>query len=713
MSLPRLETEIRTDTGRHRPENEDAVLELPERGVYCVADGMGGAEGGRMASHLVLDRVREAFDRALPKNCTLDDSIRQLRAAVDRADADIKAWADRRGVVGTGTTFVGLMFDPTCPWFACILHAGDSRAYRLRRGLLRQLTRDHSVATAMGVNDDRFVPRRLRNVITHAIGIQDGIGLEETSIDVEEGDLYLLCSDGLTRMLDDDALQRLLTERADGPIDELADELVHRANEAGGEDNITIALVRVSGPAATLLADALGPASATRRAAPPAAAPIAKTPGPPAPDPAPAAEPPHAAPPTPEPEPETEAAVESQPEPEPKPQPEPAAEPESPPEDETQAEPASQPEPEPQPKPVAEPEPASEPEPAPQRKPAPVPVAPFPKRRRFPPLTAAAVLAVAAGLGLLLWQIGRPHREPTAPAADDEPPVVPVATGAGQPPPEPGERLEEALLTGAWDILDQELRLGQPAARQAVRPQRNATVFESWLDVWRRVRDTGARDAFDAYRDRLAPLLAALGGTVTNIAVRWPENPAAAASACCSARYHVQRVFHEKLAARLRELDGQAPAVEGEPVQALRTLCVIAHGNPEPAHRLGARILDVAARLRALETWQARRRHLPLEPDQAANVVRESLPAVEAELDDAWAALREGLAGLTADAIRDCCGPDGPSDHKIANLLLIRDRIVGRNGLDRDIRAWRADVNPQQVRFFLERLDRVCNGAGG
>jgi len=656
MSLPRLETAIRTDTGRQRPENEDAVLELPERGVYCVADGMGGAEGGRMASHLVLDRVREAFGDALPTNGTLDDCIRQLRSAVDRADADIKAWADRRGVVGTGTTFVGLLFDPTCPWFACILHAGDSRAYRLRNGLLRQLTRDHSVATAMGVNDDRFVPRRLRNVITHAIGIQDGIGLEETSIDVEEGDLYLLCSDGLTRMLGDDVLQRLLAERADEPVDQLAGELVQRANEAGGEDNITIVLVRVSGPAATLLTDALGPASATRRSSPLAPPP---EPTPPAPRPEPAA---------------------------PEPAPPARHEPDTAPEE-------------------RQPESASPP------KPASVPAAAFRPRRRPRPWAPVFVLAVAAGLLLWLWPRDRQDREPSAPADRGAPSVIPAGADPAPPPAGPGARIEEALLSGGWDILEQELRLGQPAAREAVRPARSAAVFEGWLDVWRWARETGPRDAFAAYRSRLTPLLAALGGTAANISVRWPEDPAAAASACCSARYQVQRTFHEELAARLRELSAQTPAFDGEPVAALQTLCVIAHGQPERARALGARILKAASRLRALEAWQAEREHLPLAPEEAEEVIRTALPAVEDELDEAWAALREGLAGLTAEAIGACCGPDGASDHKIRNLLLIRDRIVGRNGLDREIRAWRADVRPQQVRFFLARLDRVCNGA--
>lgn len=268
MGFEQLEAFVLTDTGRRRERNEDAVLAIPEAGLFCVADGMGGAAGGQMASRTVMERIRQAFDSVSPaEEQSLDANIRTLRLAVDQADAEIKAWADERGIKGTGTTLVALVFDPACSVFGCVLHAGDSRAYRIRGGKLSRLSQDHSVAGALGLNDEQAMPSRFSGVITHAIGIQDGLGLEETTIDVEEGDVYLACSDGLTRMLPDSEIAAVIAKHAGEDVETLARRLVSMSKDAGGVDNISVALVRVRNTAVDVWQSS-APATSDAAAAP-------------------------------------------------------------------------------------------------------------------------------------------------------------------------------------------------------------------------------------------------------------------------------------------------------------------------------------------------------------------------------------------------------------------------------------------------------------
>lgn len=237
-----------TDVGRRRKNNEDAVLRLPELGIFCVADGMGGVQGGEVASKATVDALREAFT-ASPDAAyavTAAASARLVERAVNRASQWIKARSDERGTPGTGSTVVTLVFDRVTPSRAAILHAGDSRAYRYRADKLAQMTKDHSVAAAAGLADDKTLPAMFRGVITRAVGLESTVQLEETATDVHPGDLFLLCSDGLDKMVNDKNLHKLLRKHRDDDAQALARVLLDEALRAGGEDNVSVVVVRVA-----------------------------------------------------------------------------------------------------------------------------------------------------------------------------------------------------------------------------------------------------------------------------------------------------------------------------------------------------------------------------------------------------------------------------------------------------------------------------------
>ena len=237
-----------TDVGSRRKNNEDSLLRLPECGVFCVADGMGGVQGGEVASKATVDALRDEFatspDAAFA--VTAASAARVVGRAINRASRWIKARSDERGTAGTGSTVVALVFDRVTPSAALVLHAGDSRAYRYRADRLAQLSADHSVAAAAGLADDKNLPAMFRGVITRAVGLENTVLLEETPTDVQAGDVFLLCSDGLNRMVSDKQLQKLLHKHRGDDLQEVARHLVGAALKAGGEDNVSVVVVRVA-----------------------------------------------------------------------------------------------------------------------------------------------------------------------------------------------------------------------------------------------------------------------------------------------------------------------------------------------------------------------------------------------------------------------------------------------------------------------------------
>ncbi|TFH14310.1 MAG: serine/threonine-protein phosphatase, partial [Lentisphaerales bacterium] len=249
MSFAHLHSAEATDVGKKRRNNEDAVLRLPGSGVFCVADGMGGFEHGEMASGAIIDALEEALSgRHIPGNAAapgLDQTVHLINEAALNANHLIREYCDQQNISGSGSTIVVLAFDPNNPRRAKVLHAGDSRAYRLRGLALDRLTKDHSLAAAAGVEDTRQLNRMFSAMITRAVGINKDISLETSTVDVEQGDLFMLCSDGLTSVIDSTALQEILAQNRESAIESLAQILIDAANEAGGPDNISVVLIRV------------------------------------------------------------------------------------------------------------------------------------------------------------------------------------------------------------------------------------------------------------------------------------------------------------------------------------------------------------------------------------------------------------------------------------------------------------------------------------
>jgi serine/threonine protein phosphatase PrpC len=297
-----------SDRGRVRHANQDACGARPERGAFAVCDGMGGAAGGEVASRLALQAFLESLDRddiaqprrippkaAFPGNSPdasrgyapktfahetypdeihashpTGDSQARLEEAIRAANHAVFRQAQRsRALRGMGTTLVALLLEeaaqPSEPaepaqaapprlWLA---HVGDSRCYRMRAGVLTQLTQDHSLVEeqiqAGLLSRVQASNSPMRNIITRAVGSMPTVEPEIASHDVQPVDLYLLASDGLTRDLDDAEIARVLRRTvaspdANSPVDGLQDAcraLVDAANARGGGDNITVLLVSI------------------------------------------------------------------------------------------------------------------------------------------------------------------------------------------------------------------------------------------------------------------------------------------------------------------------------------------------------------------------------------------------------------------------------------------------------------------------------------
>jgi serine/threonine protein phosphatase PrpC len=244
-----LDTAALTDIGRKRKQNEDSMLATPEVGVFCIADGMGGSEAGKLASATTVEYVKRAVARTPKAYFRLaSDKVRILSGAMRDANEWIWRHARDRGMRSCGTTVVALILDDTDPGRGTVLHAGDSRAYRLRDNDLRQITGDHSFAAATGIKDESLLPDRFRNIITRAVGIGETIVIEETPVGIAAGDLFVVCSDGLTRMIPDAHIREILSAHAEDSAGVTAQALVDEANEAGGYDNISVIVVRVRQP---------------------------------------------------------------------------------------------------------------------------------------------------------------------------------------------------------------------------------------------------------------------------------------------------------------------------------------------------------------------------------------------------------------------------------------------------------------------------------
>jgi serine/threonine protein phosphatase PrpC len=230
----RIVAGVATHTGRVRDHNEDAYIVEPP--LYAIADGMGGANAGEVASQLALETIGD-MQRA--GETTLDDEVREAnRVVFARSGEDTK-------FAGMGTTVTAALASADA---LHLVHVGDSRAYLMRAGSLRQLTRDHTLVDRMvqagEISRDEADVHPHRNVLIRALGTEPKVDVESLDLGVLEGDQILICSDGLTDMVTESQITAILDVARGAPQD-AADRLVRAANRAGGIDNITAIVLEV------------------------------------------------------------------------------------------------------------------------------------------------------------------------------------------------------------------------------------------------------------------------------------------------------------------------------------------------------------------------------------------------------------------------------------------------------------------------------------
>jgi serine/threonine protein phosphatase PrpC len=245
----------KSDVGRKRQENEDSFCLAPEIGLYVVADGMGGHAAGEVASRLAVDAIREWMTKYLAGK--KDVAVAGATATGGSSAADFllnsirlanrvifDAAQSRRDYAGMGTTVVAALTQGT---IVVLAHVGDSRIYRVRDGRIAQVSRDHSFVQqqldrgVISVEDAQA--SQYRHMITRALGLKEAVEVDLREEPAEPGDILLLCSDGLSDLLEDEEILAIVREH---PIDLdfACRALVDRANYKGGDDNITALLIR-------------------------------------------------------------------------------------------------------------------------------------------------------------------------------------------------------------------------------------------------------------------------------------------------------------------------------------------------------------------------------------------------------------------------------------------------------------------------------------
>ena len=244
-----------TDVGLYRDHNEDAVASDLTIGLLVLADGMGGYKAGEVASEIAVLTLTAEITEAMQSKTVppfmpgLLPEAQMMINAVERANATIyQISQEQPQCSGMGTTLVvGIFTDNKL----VVGHIGDSRLYRLRGSSLTQLTEDHSLLQEQ-LNAGSITPQQAKvslhkNLVTRALGIDKEVDLEVQEFAVDVGDIYLLCSDGLTDLVDDEIIGQILMD-ANGNIDNAATRLVRTANEFGGKDNISVVIAMVKKP---------------------------------------------------------------------------------------------------------------------------------------------------------------------------------------------------------------------------------------------------------------------------------------------------------------------------------------------------------------------------------------------------------------------------------------------------------------------------------
>lgn len=231
-----------TDIGRKRQLNQDFIYlsetpigNLPN--VFIVADGMGGHNAGDYASRYAVETVVDEIGASFEKN-----PVRILGGAIEKANTLIRQKAqENEAYSGMGTTMVAATFIGR---YLEVANVGDSRLYVIRDEI-KQITRDHSLVEEMvrmgGIDKESAKNHPDKNIITRAIGARDDVEADFFNMELQTGDMVLLCSDGLTNMIDDEEIHRILTE--DGSLEDRVEKLVETANRNGGKDNISVIVI--------------------------------------------------------------------------------------------------------------------------------------------------------------------------------------------------------------------------------------------------------------------------------------------------------------------------------------------------------------------------------------------------------------------------------------------------------------------------------------
>ncbi|MCP4656501.1 MAG: Stp1/IreP family PP2C-type Ser/Thr phosphatase [bacterium] len=256
-----------TDVGLLRTHNEDCFDADDRNQVYIVADGMGGHNHGEVASRVAVDSIREFIAQSVDRDGTLpigydarlfQHSNRLKRSIQVAHDRVLTAIREDGKLVGMGTTIIGAMLDSGV---VAIAHVGDSRGYRLRHGHLELLTQDHTWVNEQVVagylSEEQAKSHPLKNVVTRALGGENEIVVDVVETEALVGDIFLLCSDGLTTMLSDQEIHERMM--AGASLSEICHRMVHDANARGGFDNVTVVLLRVVEDRDAAKADELEP----------------------------------------------------------------------------------------------------------------------------------------------------------------------------------------------------------------------------------------------------------------------------------------------------------------------------------------------------------------------------------------------------------------------------------------------------------------------
>lgn len=243
-----LSCALLSDIGLKRKQNQDSGLAEPESGLFIVADGMGGHQGGEIASQLCVEKVSEHVRNSLES--TDKDSL-ILQQAIQIANQAIYERASRESQLeGMGTTATILKITDH---EATIIQVGDSRAYFWNSEGIWQISRDHSLVQeklrAGLITREQLKSDEMKNVITRSVGYEPNVRGEVFRVEVRAGDGFLLCSDGLSGPVEDDIMYEILMdgEKRALPLSETAERLVHAANSNGGDDNVTVLLVKAQG----------------------------------------------------------------------------------------------------------------------------------------------------------------------------------------------------------------------------------------------------------------------------------------------------------------------------------------------------------------------------------------------------------------------------------------------------------------------------------